>query len=272
MKKRFIRILTPSILLSLLFFSACRKDPSVSLVKTWTIPLSARNEVPAPAGHNETGVAALQLLSDNSLSYVITVQGLSEGDVLNAAHLHVGNVITSGPVILPFNPVFVGGVAAGVIPNLRQTLVDSLKNDANEIYFNAHSTNVPSGIVRGQLNTGVALAADVTMIGANEVPPVATTATGLALVRMTTGKQLYSKVTVSNLEPNDTMKLAHYHVGAVGVNGPVYVGFYTSAADFGTVKVTTVADSVYTTLLTKPIYVNAHSVKHPGGIIRGQIR
>ena len=59
-----------------IFFS-CKKDdavPAPTIVKQWTVALSAKNENPVPAGRTETGTALLMLMSDNSLTYTITVK------------------------------------------------------------------------------------------------------------------------------------------------------------------------------------------------------
>ena len=274
MKKNALYLLLLTTITSTLLFS-CKKDdgtPVPTVVKQWNIILSAKNENPAPAYHNETGTVSLTLMSDNSLAYALSVNGLASGDVLTAAHIHVGDVITSGAVILGLNPTFTGSTASGTIINLRQSFVDSLKSDANELYFNVHSTQVGSGIVRGQLNTTIEVASDVLLSGANEAIPVTTTAIGIATLRLTGAKKLYTKVIITNLEANDAMTAAHIHKGAVGVSGTVIVPIYSSAAEFGTVKVITVDDALFTSLKTDAIYFNAHSMVRAGGIVRGQIR
>lgn len=105
-----------------LSLASCSKDdngtPSAMVVKEWSIPLSTKNENPAIFGRNETGTATMQLFSDNSLKYTIAVNGLASGDALNAAHLHAGDVITNGPVVLNLNPSFSGGNANGTVENL----------------------------------------------------------------------------------------------------------------------------------------------------------
>lgn len=279
MKRNFFSI-SAIVSITLLAIS-CSKDkneipapPQPTIVKEWSIPLSAKNENPAPASRNETGTATLQLLSDNSLKYSITVTGLAASDALTAAHIHTGDVITNGGVILGFSPTFSGSTASGTITNVRTTFVDSLKNDVNELYFNVHSTQVGSGLVRGQLNTKLEMTADVVMNGANEVqtPAVVTNATGLGLARLTSNKKLYVKVTVSGLEANDALSAAHIHKGAAGTNGAILIGIYNSAAEFGTVKVITVDDVMFASLKADALYFNAHSTTKPAGIIRGQIR
>lgn len=256
---------------------ACKKDDPApvivpTIVKEWTIPLAAKNENNPPSSRTETGTANLKLLSDNSLTYTIAVVGLASGDVLNAAHIHVGDVISNGGVILGLNPTFSGGNASGTITNVRTTLIDSLKDDVNELYFNVHSTQVASGLVRGQLNTNIEMAEFITLSGANEVPAITTTATGTALIRVTSAKKIYTKVSITNLETGDAMTAAHIHKAAAGVNGAVILGFYSSAADFGTVKINTLTDVLYTAIKTDAIYVNTHSTNKPSGILRGQIR
>lgn len=274
MKKKIYSLVLISSILSI-FFLACKKDsptPTPTLVKGWVVPLSVKNEIPSHTGRTETGTATIRLLSDNTIAYQVTVNGLAYGDVLTAAHIHAGNVITNGPVVLSFDPAFTGSTAIGTIKNIRSTFIDSLKDDVNELYFNVHSTQQPGGLMRGQLNVGLEMAEDIVLLGSNEATPVTTTAMGLAILRLTDDKKLYSKVTITNLEAGDTVVAAHIHTGPTGLNGPVIVGLCGNAADFGTAKIFTLTDALFTTVKKEPVYVNAHSVNHPGGLIRGQIR
>jgi len=246
--------------------------PAPTLEKTWMINLSNKNEIPATASRNETGMAMLELYSDNSLKYTINVTGLTSGDALTNSHIHVGNVISNGAVVLDLKPTFSSSSATATIPNLRQSFVDSLKSDANDLYLNVHSTQLTAGIVRGQLNKVIDVAADVVLRGTNEVPSVTTLATGLATVRVTSDKTLYIKTVISNLESTDAMTAAHLHKAAAGVNAGVLLGFYTNGADFGSTKILTLTDDVYNSLKNDAIYVNAHSTLRPTGLVRGQIR
>jgi|JI10StandDraft_1071094.scaffolds.fasta_scaffold165635_1 CHRD domain len=254
---------------------SCKKSetvPDPTVVKHWMITLSAKNEVPAPAGRNETGSAMLELLTDGSLRYSISVTGLASGDALTNSHIHVGNVITSSGVILDLKPSFSNGTASATITGLRSTFIDSLKDDSKEMYLNVHSTQAPAGIVRGQLNKTIELAADVALSPANEVPAGTSTATGLAIIRVTSDKQVYARLTVSNLETSDALTAAHIHKGAAGVNGGVLLGIYGAGSEFGTTKILSIDDATLTSLKNDAIYVNAHSTAKPGGIVRGQIR
>ncbi len=269
MKNRYYFIL---LLLALSFVTGCSKNtdtPAPTVTWTSTVSMSTKFEVPAVANRNETATAELQILSDNTLKYNIVLSNLTAGDAIAAAHIHLGNAGTSGGVYIPFSGPFSGSTITGSV-QLTAGQADTLKT--KEAYVNVHSTQVGSGLVRGQIDSKVVYAADIAMTGANEVPAITTTATGLATIRMTENKKLYIKVAVSNLEAGDALSAAHIHSGNATVSGPVVLGFYSGAADFGTLKTIAVDDAFYNSMLTAALYVNAHSVARPGGIVRGQIR
>jgi CHRD domain len=260
--------------LSILLLQACEHDtiPGPGSVKKWEeIPLHASFEVPAVPGRNEEGDVSLELLSDNSLVYNFHIHNLKPGDVLTAAHIHAGDPGTSGDVLIELNPSFVGSGAQGIVKDLRPGQVDSLLN--TPVYINIHSAQVNSGLVRGQLDKEIELAMDIALSGANEVPVVPTAATGQAILRLTSDKVLYSKVTVSNLEANDTLTVSHIHRGGAGANGGVRIFLCAAEADFGVLKVSApLHDTLYQMLTTNPMYVNVHSRRFGPGLIRGQVR
>lgn len=257
---------------------SCKKDkndgPTVRTVKEWTLPLSAKNENPAPAGRNETGTFVLRIMTDNSVQYTINVTGLAAGDALTLAHIHTGSPVVNGGVVLNFAPTFTGSSASGSVTNVRPTLLDSMSNGTAELYVNVHSTQVGSGLVRAQLNSTIQWAQDVALSGANEVSAVATTATGTARFRLTADGKLYYVVNVTGLTAGDgDLTAAHIHNGAAGVNGTVLVGLASSAADFGVNKQLQLTDVQKTAIEgTGALYVNAHSSIFTAGLIRGQIR
>lgn len=260
------------------FIFSCKKDkdgPSIKTLKEWTLPLSAKNENPAPAGRTETGTFVLRIMSDNSVQYNIAINNLTAGDALTMAHIHTGNPGVNGGVILNFAPTFTGGSASGSVANVRQTLLDSLTGGSAELYVNVHSTQVGSGLVRAQINSTIQWAQDIVLSGANEVPAVTTTATGVARFRLTTEGKLFYVVNVTGLGAGDgTLTAAHIHNGAVGANGSVLIGLATTAADFGVDKQRQLTDVEKAGIIdgTGALYVNAHSSIYTGGIVRGQIR
>lgn len=257
------------------FFISCEKNDAVvkpSILKEITISLAAANENPQPAGRAETGTATVKLYSDNSITVDATLVGLSTADNLTLAHFHVGDPVTNGPIILDLKPTFTGGIAKASLTSVRATLIDSIKAGIADMYLNIHSTQVGSGIVRGQFFNPVTFSSSVALSGANEVPAVTTTATGIALLRVTTDNKLYSKVTVSNLESSDALTASHIHSGAVGSNGGVLIGLCSSAADFGITKINTPTAAILNSIKADALYVNVHSTAKTSGVIRGQIR
>ena len=275
MKKTILPLALLCTVLTLSILS-CKKDssnpPAPTMVKEWTVALSPKYENPARAGRTETGTASIKLMSDNKINFTINVTGLAAGDALTAAHIHAGNVITNGGVVLGFDPVFSGSTATGNIKAIRTSFVDSLKNNVNELYFNVHSTLLPGGLLRGQLNVAIEMAEDIEMTGVNETSPVSTTATGLAILRLTADKKLYSKVTIANLEAGDALTVSHIHKAAAGANGSPFITLCENAADFGVAKMFVLTDLVFTSVNTDQVYVNAHSTNHGSGLVRGQIR
>ena len=111
-----------------------------------------------------------------------------------------------------------------------------------------------------------------TLSGAAEVPAVATSGSGTAVVVLNnTQTQFTYSVTYTGLSSGVTA--SHIHRAAVGVNGGVIFGFApplgtTSGSFNGVVNPTAaqVAD-----LLAGLYYVNIHTTNFPGGEIRGQL-
>ncbi|HEX5026740.1 MAG TPA: CHRD domain-containing protein [Agriterribacter sp.] len=112
----------------------------------------------------------------------------------------------------------------------------------------------------------------IKLSGDNEVPAVITTTKGLAHLRVSTSRKLYSKVIIQDVEIGDALRFSHVHAGATGVNGPVKIFLCHTPEDFGKNIVTDLTDEQYDLLINGAAYVNAHSNFYPAGIVRGQIR
>lgn len=271
---KWSKLLATCCLPAMILFNACSKDDNnpvqqPTLVKEWTVHLNVNNELTAPTGRTDSGTAVLQLYSDDTLRFSLTVKNLAAGDGLTASHIHAGDAVTNGSVYIPFNGTFTNNALSGAVL-LTPAQADSIQNFP--MYVNIHSTQSPGGIMRGQMDKNIVFAANVVMTGANEVPPVTTTATGTTYLRLADDNTLFSKVVVADLESGDTWTAAHVHTGAPGVNGDVLVPLCNSATDFGISISSALTADVATTLLTAEVYANAHTTNHPAGIIRGQIR
>ncbi len=112
----------------------------------------------------------------------------------------------------------------------------------------------------------------VQLEGNQEVPAVVTETKGIAILRVSASKKLYSKVIIQKLADGDALRFAHIHAGAIGFNGPVRIGIAGNAADFGINKEFQLTDAQFLLITSGAAYVNAHSNFFPTGIVRGQIR
>ena len=109
----------------------------------------------------------------------------------------------------------------------------------------------------------------VALSGANEVPPVTTSASGSATVLIDADRSVRVTVTVSGMTPT----ASHIHEGAAGANGPVIVPFTkTGDTSFASADGAKLTDAQYAAYKAGNLYINVHSAKNPGGEIRGQIK
>jgi hypothetical protein len=119
--------------------------------------------------------------------------------------------------------------------------------------------------------------------GQQEVPPVQTTASGMAWFKPMQDK-IWFKLNVTDMQG---VTQAHIHTGKQGENGPILVTLYKSdtpqpingklaygniTANLleGPMKGKQISD-LATALSNGSTYVNVHTEKHPNGEIRGQI-
>ena len=134
-----------------------------------------------------------------------------------------------------------------------------------------------------------------TLSAANEVPPIAnaeSTATGDATITITptrdannaiTGGTVAMNFTMRNLTSASTIRAAHIHTGAAGVNGGIIVDSLLSPA---TAIPTPAGSASYersglqadattiNNIVNNPagFYFNVHTALNPGGVARGQLR
>jgi hypothetical protein len=248
-----------------------------TIVEEWNIVLTGDQEIPS-SNRTETGTAHLTLHTDNRLEFEITINGLAASDELTMAHVHTGNPVSNGDVAITVVDgeanVFDRNSASGTIM-LTDSQVNVLTGD--DIYFNVHSEQVPSGLIRGQMDREIVLASDVFLSSDNEVPPVTgRDATGLALIRLTVDNVLFYKLKIENDLPTDPITMGHIHSGPAGQNGEVLQDLQISQSDFdengetGSMMVT-LNSSISNQIKTTDTYVNLHSTAAPDGIMRGQI-
>jgi hypothetical protein len=122
------------------------------------------------------------------------------------------------------------------------------------------------------------------LTGMEEVPPVNTNSTGIALFELV-NNNINFKINVTNL---DNIKTAHIHLGEFGQNGDVIFTLFKPATPIDVLNGTLVEGKVTSVDLEGPLqgktindlvqlinntktYVNIHTEQYPNGEIRGQI-
>ena len=112
-----------------------------------------------------------------------------------------------------------------------------------------------------------------TLTGANETPPVTTTATGTGTF-IVTGNDINYVITIANWPAGRTVTAAHIHSRpirpdtAAGVLLGWTTGSITTAGGSGTITAT---DAQLTAIRAGGTYFNVHSSVNAGGEIRGNL-
>jgi hypothetical protein len=109
----------------------------------------------------------------------------------------------------------------------------------------------------------------VTLSGANEVPPVATSASGQGTINVGSDKSVSGSVKTTC----SACVAAHIHQGAAGKNGPVIVPLAKTSDGVWSVPAgAKFTDEQYTAYKAGGLYVNMHTPANKGGEIRGQLQ
>ena len=224
-----------------------------------------------PAVTTDAKGTGVFLLTDAGLEFHITAQGL---EIANA-HFHSGAIGANGGVVRSILPDFNGKTASGIWTSSdSQPLTDELIRELmkGNFYINIHTADNPGGEIRGQVlpSAGTSLSAYLT---GNQVnPPVTTTGSGTAHFTLTDAGLIYS-LTIDGLDIIN----AHFHNGAIGVNGGVAYGIFddfngnTALGIWKSNDPQPLTDDIIKDLLSGNIYVNVHTANNPGGEIRGQV-
>lgn len=237
-----------------------------------------QENTPVMAAGNPTGVAWFNLSAGlDTLDYDILVEDVT--GTPTGVHLHMGTLGNDGPVALNLTPGINGNHIKGKITGssiTSQVVHDMLSGG---FYVNVHTTANAGGELRGQVYRLAREGYTANLEGAQEVPAVATTATGNAIVSVDRNQSnAHYMVVADGLSGNVTG--AHMHVAEAGANGgvifnltPDFMGMGTSDGAFG---YWTVNDG--TPFVTQnsvqfrgdSVYFNVHTAANPNGEIRGQ--
>jgi hypothetical protein len=255
-----------------------------------------------------TGTATIELLSDGTIEYLVTLLN-PDGKALlgeSGAHIHCAAIGANGPVVAFLaqpvaggdltSPLVLSGTidAAGILDDTCGATIDLLYGNIREgrAYINVHSTENPDGEVRGQIPkvAPAGEAIDVSLRGKNQVPAITSTVTGMITIQRFSDSSLEFFADLLNPGGKELLGVAgaHIHCAESDANGPVVaflaqpvaggvttpqVGFSGSIVATGIVDDTCGAtlDLLYASIIAGRTYVNVHSTENPDGEVRGQI-
>ncbi len=228
--------------------------------------LGAEASVP-PLESSASGRAAVTF--DPASGALVVHAEVSGLDDATDAHVHEGYAGSNGAVLV--------GLSQDAVDPGHWFVEDGSLNAAGvaalaagALYVNVHSPLHPGGEIRGQILPEGILVFRTELSGAQEVPAVATEASGVAFLTLDEAGLLASiHATTAGL---DDASDAHLHSGIGGVAGPVEIGLTQDGSDPAHWFANEAALSAeqLAALLTARTYVNVHSPDHPGGEIRGQ--
>lgn len=199
---------------------------------------------------------------------------------ITAAHFHGASRGADGSPVLTITPWLKGNTISTMWAPLAKTTVDSLLR--GEFYVSIRTAANPDGEIRGQveLERDLQFVADIR--GTEESPSVVTGAQGRGYFQLSADDSTLSATVVYRGPADaetDTITMAHFHVGSSGVNGPVGIDLTgdTAAGMIAARKSLvspmngiTSADFLES-LKSGDVYINFHSKKHAGGLMRGQL-
>ena len=231
--------------------------------------LLGRNEAPAPVETEARGLARFVLSGTTTLSYTVYVTDIVD---VTASHIHVGPAGVAGPVAYP---LFTGSGSFGNNDPISGTITLDPEQLVNFLtgnhYVNVHTAANGAGEIRGQIVSASTFWAALS--GAQETPPVESSATGKAILALNgAADELAYRVMVSNIM---SVTASHIHKAAAGVAGPVVFPLFTGSGSFDAshpVSGTLALDwAQVLDLIDDGYYVNVHTSAHAPGEIRGQV-
>jgi hypothetical protein len=124
------------------------------------------------------------------------------------------------------------------------------------------------GIMAGCASSLSTSTAKLTLSGAEEVPPVTTSASGTGAITVDRDWTVQGKITTSGIAGT----AAHIHEAPRGKNGGVIIPLTkTGENEWSVPPGTRLTDAQFKSYRAGTLYVNVHSAANPGGEIRAQL-
>ncbi len=270
MKKLFLLAGAVGLVLGLVIAGAAGARSQATPIQI-VATMVAGDETPTPKGEVASARGSFTgTLTKSDSGTVLNWQlsfGSLTGDAI-AAHIHIAERGTAGPVVVPLCSPCTSG-ATGTA-NINATVLEAIQND--RAYVNVHTKTNPAGEIRGQVSPAATLR--TSLRASQERPkPKGSVRRARGAFTVTITKQGSSAVLVWRLtfsRLTGKAVAAHIHSGARGKPGPVIVPLCAPCRT-GARGRATVNASVLNALQSGRTYVNVHTAKNPAGEIRGQL-
>lgn len=115
---------------------------------TTTVPLNTGQEAPAPSVGGAHGSFTYEIDGDQ-LCYTLSVSGLSAAPV--AAHIHIGERNTPGPVVVPLMTPPGATSEVSECKTVSPAVLAAIEASPKDYYVNVHTPLNGPGEIRGQL-------------------------------------------------------------------------------------------------------------------------
>ena len=126
-----------------------------------------------------------------------------------------------------------------------------------------------AGVIAASAGLAIAGATQVKLSGAQEVPPVQTSAAGSGTITVNDDMSVSGSVTTTGVKGT----MAHIHEAAPGKNGGVAIPLEKKSDNEWAVPAgAKLTDAQYKSYKAGDLYVNVHSDANKGGEIRGQLK
>jgi hypothetical protein len=232
--------------------------------------LNSMETIPMIMVSDAYGLGSFGLSLDNSkLNFKVICQGLT--GAITSAKLYSGPIGMVGEEVADLSSFINGNVITGsIIP--PASMLNFLL--IGEVYLNITTTENPTGELRSQLVNYKGLTFDGILDGAQMVPPVATPAQGVCVIRFSPDlATMYYDIVVDGVP--SSIDYCHLHIGEFGqpYNSSSFQIDFTSTIDGNRIQgtKTNISDYNKDLLLTSKLTLLVHTAEYPQGEIRSQI-
>lgn len=219
-------------------------------------------------GSDATGSGNAQLtvdLDDGTLTGTVTITDLEP----EAVTLRRGFAGDRGEPLVELEETGGGEWTFPADAALNEADLDLLQDGG--IHLTASTADAPDGALRGQIIPDGIELRFVELSGAQEVPPVETSASATAALTLDRAdSELELHLNATDLD--DAVE-SHIHDGVAGVNGPILIGLVRDPDDGShwLLEDLELEPDQLEALDAAGLYLNVHTPDHPAGEVRGQI-